>query len=153
MKSLLLLLPLLLLAACGGSSGVSKTGDVIQIRPVLDDDPLAAKFETTDGDEIRLGDPILSDQFINSLLVRESGAETFELSVYMTEFGAGRWRKIMKRTSLQLALVVQGRVRTVFAPSLPVNKTGTQILVPAVASTQEEADKLQTILDTKKSVR
>ncbi|MBI5648004.1 MAG: hypothetical protein HY962_13825 [Ignavibacteriae bacterium] len=142
-----------LLVSCGGTA-VMKVTDIIQIRAVETEDQLAPKFENSDGEIIRLGDPILTDQTIISLLVRETaGTDSFELSIYMNDQGASRWRRIMRRKGEQMALVVQGRVRATFVATEPINKAGTQILIPAVATNKKDADALQEILDKKRSTK
>ncbi|MDH7514527.1 MAG: hypothetical protein QHI48_01445 [Bacteroidota bacterium] len=151
MRSVLpIFLFLAVLAGCG-STQTSRVRDILQIRPLEEDDPLAARLADRKGDLVRVGDVVINDYLVQSLFFKPGENGTFDLSIFLTDYGAAKWKNLLVRRVPTVVLVIEGKVYARFTPAQPVNKSGTNIIVPGLASTQEEADALQKIFDRKRT--
>jgi hypothetical protein len=145
----LVILTAIICVGCGETSRLVVT-DVIQIRQVLHDDPLAASFEDRTGAIVRCGDAALTDGLI-SFTYFKKGADTtkFDLWVVLNERGSSTWKTFARKSGRTAALLLDGKVLTTFAATPSVDKQAMKIIIPAVATSQEEADALQIRLDKK----
>lgn len=141
------LLPLLLAAGCGGSVPSPKT-EYMEIRPVLADDPLAARFLTDDGEELRLGDRLTGGSTVTRTQVKAQKDGAYSLLVTLTGPDESRWRRFA-RSPRQAALLLNGRVRAVFTAEVPGEATVggfVLITIPDAAITEEAARELDDAL-------
>ncbi len=142
---------LFLLSGCSGST-TTRVQDVLQLRTTAEDDPLAAQFEDVEGNRVRLGDVIVGDQMMSSIFMKQGDDGRFDVNIFLTEYGAGKWRRLIKSGNRDVALVIKGKVTSRFEPKAAINKQGTHIVIPGIADTQEQADRLQEIFDKKRSI-
>jgi hypothetical protein len=141
------LLPILLWTGCGGSVPSPKT-EFMEIRPVLPDDPLAARFATDGGEEVRLGDRVTGGTGVTRSQVKEAKDGSWNLLLTLTGPDESRWRRFARSTR-DAALVINGRVRTIFTTEVPGEATvggSVTITIPGVAATEEEARQLDDAL-------
>ncbi|MBE0642763.1 MAG: hypothetical protein IH600_01660 [Bacteroidetes bacterium] len=146
----------LILVSCSSTPPRPVFSDFMEIREIKTDDPLAAKFSTMDGDEYRLGDPIVSGKSVSRLQVKRMSDEQFDLHVTLLGADDSRWRRFARSKGRQAALVVDGSIRCIFNvvdPGPPVENELLVVRVPDVAQTQEEADKLDTYLEEGKAAK
>ena len=150
MKSAPLLLLALFLFACSSAPTRPVFSDYMEVRELKADDPLAAKFTNTEGEEFRLGDPIVTGKAIARLQVKRANDEKFDLYVTLTGAEDSRWRRFARSKGRQAALVIDGIVCCVFDVQDPGPPKENEVLVfqiPNVAQSQEEADKLDRYLE------
>ena len=101
-----------------------RTGDVIQFRRILEDDPLAIKVQMEDGTELLLGEVIMTDRGVLRTAVRENEEGTFDIEmtlddrerVRMTEF----WRRDKSR---ELVIILDGKVWGLINGDIMITKT------------------------------
>ena len=156
MKHAPLLLLLILLAACSSSSTKPVFSDFMEVREIKADDPLAAKFLDLDGEEYRLGDPVVSGKSVSRLQVKRISDERFDLLMTLTGAEDSRWRRFARGKGRQAALVVDGTIRSVFDVQNPGEPKENELLVvpiPSVASSQEDADKLDQFFETSQTAK
>ena len=144
MKIVLFSIALLVFAGCSSSS-VPPFSEFMEIRRVADDDPLATRFETVDGEEIRLGDKVISGKNISRFQFKQ-GEEGYDLYITLLHAEETRWRKFAwSRRPREAAMLINGKVHTVFStvrPPKAEEKTALIVRIPAVAETEEEAKSL-----------
>ncbi len=99
MKKFTFLFIAILFAGCGGSHYLKVT-DALQVRSLLNDDPLAVKMLSTDGEEIRVGDVVLTETMIEWHSVKKVAPDRFDLVMNMKSINAGRWRSFAKRNEV-----------------------------------------------------
>jgi hypothetical protein len=146
---LLITLSILLISGCGETARLT-VSDVIQVRQVLHDDPLAASFEDREGAIVRCGDAALTDALI-SFTYFKKGADTtkFDLWVVLNDRGSSTWKTFARKSGRTAALLLDGKVLTTFPATPSIDKQAMKIIIPSVATSQEEADALQIRLDRK----
>ncbi len=148
------LLALLLLAACSSAPTRPAFSDFLEIREVIDDDPLAHQFLSLSGEEYRLGDPAISGRAVNRFQIKGAAAEQFDMLITLTGAEDARWRRFARsRIGKAAALVVDGKVRTIFKvtdPGPPAEDKLLVLTIPAVSSSQEDAEKLEQFIDASK---
>ncbi|MBL0176665.1 MAG: hypothetical protein IPP94_15610 [Ignavibacteria bacterium] len=153
MKTIAVIVLLALAAGCGGASRIV-VRDVIQIRPLLADDPLATKFDAKDGSTVGCGDPVLTDQLISYTYFKKTAdSASFDLYVVMTERGAAQWKTYTRRTGKTAAFLLDGRMLLSFPAEAAADKAAIKVVIASAAASQEEADALQLRLDKKKSTK
>jgi hypothetical protein len=141
------LLPFLLWTGCGGSVPSPKT-EYMEIRPVLADDPLAARFATDSGEEVRLGDRVTGGIGVTRSQVRQAKDSSWNLILTLTGADESRWRRFA-RSKREAALVINGRVRTIFTTEVPGEATvggSVTVTIPGIADTEEEARQIDDAL-------
>ncbi len=156
MRILLLALATIILTACSSAPPRPVFSDFMEIRGLKGDDPLAAKFSDKEGEEIRLGDPVVSGRSVARLQVKRVSDDQFNLHVTLTGAEDSRWRRFARNKRRKAALVVDGTVRRVFKvedPGPPVENELLIIRIADVAQSQEEADKLDLYLEEGKASR
>jgi hypothetical protein len=140
----LVLLVALLLAGCGSSgSSIVKITDILQVRPVLDDDPLASHVLDLEGNTIRVGDPIINDGRIWVVHLGK-GATQNDLTIRLRDADAARWRNFARRNKgREAVLIIDGRVRANFTITpIADEDENTRIDIPNVVDTPEDAELL-----------
>jgi hypothetical protein len=156
MKSAPLLLLTLFLIACSSAPTRPVFSDFMEVRELKADDPLAAKFTDKEGEEFRLGDPIVTGKAVARLQVKRGSDEKFDLYVTLTGAEDSRWRRFARSKGRQAALVVDGSVCCIFDVQDPGPPKENEVLVfqiPNVAQSQEEADKLDRYLEDGKAAK
>ena len=157
MKHAPLFLPLLLLlAACSSAPVKPVFSDFMEIREIRNDDPLAAKFADAEGEEFRLGDPVVSGKSVSRLQVKRVSDERFDLLMTLSGADDSRWRRFARSRGRQAALVVDGTIRSIFEvsdPGMPVENQLLIVTIPSVAATQEDADGLDRFLEDGKAAK
>ncbi|MBR9974178.1 MAG: hypothetical protein KFF77_01225 [Bacteroidetes bacterium] len=157
MKHAPLLLPLLLLlAACSSTPVKPVFSDFMEIREIRNDDPLAAKFADAEGEEFRLGDPVVSGKSVSRLQVKRVSDERFDLLVTLTGADDSRWRRFARSRGRQAALVVDGTIRSIFEVQDPGEAKENEMLVvaiPSVTDAQEDADRLDQFFEESKAAK
>ncbi len=148
-RFLSVLLFVFVLAGCGSSGpSVMKITDVLQVRPVLDDDPLASHVLDLEGNTIRVGDPIINDGRIWVVHLGK-GATQNDLTIRLRDADAARWRNFARRyKGREAVLIIDGRVRANFKIT-PISDEdeNTRIDIPGVVETPEEAELLSKRLE------
>jgi hypothetical protein len=129
--------------------------DVIQIRQVIDDDPLAAKVFTAEGEEMRVGDVILADKLIQRVQLKGIAEDRWDLLVVLGQSGGlAKWRNVSRRLNGKTAaLLIDGKVLKTF-PIATAEETEAEYLtitIDTIVSTKGEAEQLQLRLDAKRS--
>lgn len=140
------------LQGCSSGPAVLKISDIMQVRPILSDDPLAARFLDVEGREVRTGDAVLSDSRIWTATVQTGTDGNFDLMIRLRDAEASKWRTFARRNNRKdAALLIDGRVRIVFqVERIPDEDENTKIFIRNVAATQEDADALSRRLDAMK---
>ena len=154
MRFLPLVLLILFAAGCGSAPVRPAFTDFLEIREMQTDDPLASRFESKDGDEYRLGDPVLSGKHISRFQVKPGTGEMFDLHLTLTGAMEARWRRFARSRGREAALLVDGRVCCVFPvadPGAPKEGSVLIITIPDVAETQEEAEQMERFFEDNKS--
>lgn len=144
------------LISCSSTPERPAFSDFMEIREVKADDPLAAKFYNEEEEEIRLGDPIVTGKTVSRLQVKPFSEDQFDLHVTLLGADDSRWRRFARSRGRKAALIVNGKVRSVFDVADPGAPTEGELLVvrvPAVARTQEAADALDSYLETGRTAR
>ena len=129
--------------------------DVIQVREVIEGDPLAAKTWTVEGEEIRVSDIFLSDKLINRVQLKEIAEDRWDLLLVMGRSGgAAKWKNVSRRRNGKTgALLIDGKVLKTFT-IVEHPETDAEFItltIGSVVSSKEDAEKLQLRLDQKKS--
>ena len=118
MKTVLLSIFLLVLSGCSSSS-VPPFSEFMEIRKVADDDPLATKFESVDGEVVLLGDKVISGKDVSRFQLKQ-GEEGYDLYITLLHAEETRWRKFAwSRRPRQAAMLLNGKVHTVFSTVRP----------------------------------
>ncbi|MCB2205207.1 hypothetical protein KQI65_10695 [bacterium] len=146
----------LLFFSCSSTPNRPAFSDFLEIREVQADDPLALRYETRDGEEIRLGDPVLSGKNISRFQVKPGKTDLFDLYITLTGAEEARWRRFARSRGREAALVIDGKVRCLFEVPDPGDPQAGAVIVvpiPEVAETQEEADELERFLEDNKPVK
>lgn len=154
--SLPLLLSLAVLFSCSSQPARPVFSDYLEVREVKSDDPLAAKFTDAEGEEYRLGDPIVTGKATSRLQVKRVSDERYDLLVTLLAAEDARWRRFARSRGRQAALVIDGRVRCVFDVADPGEAKENEVLVVAIpnaAQTEEEAARLDTFLEERRTAR
>ena len=148
-RFLFVLLIALVLAGCGSSGpSIVRITDVLQVRPVLDDDPLASHVLDMEGNTLRVGDPVIADGRIWVVHLGK-GATQNDLTIRLRDADAARWRNFARRyKGRDAALIIDGRVRATFKITpIPDEEENTRIDIPGVVETPEEAELLSKRLE------
>jgi len=155
MKVAPILLLALFISACSSSPPRHVFSDFLEVREVVDEDPLAARFADADGEVHHLGDPILKGKNISRLQVKP-GKEDDLYDLYMTLTGAldARWRRFARSRGRTAALVIDGTIVRTFPvedPGMPVENEILVVNVPGVAESQVEAERLDRFFQESKA--
>jgi hypothetical protein len=114
----------LVVTSCGGGSKVINTGDVIQFRRILEDDPLAAKIHTEDGSEVLLGDIIMKDTGILRTSVRENEDGMFDIEMTLDDRERARMNEFWRRDSTrELVVILDGKFWAIVNGDILISKT------------------------------
>ena len=145
MKAVPLLLLALLITACSSAPPRHIFSDFLEVREVVDEDPLAARFADTDGEVHHLGDPVVSGKNISRLQIKPGKDDMYDL--YMTLTGAqdARWRRFARSRGRTAALVIDGTIVRTFPvedPGMPVENEILVVTISGITDSQEEADRL-----------
>jgi hypothetical protein len=154
MKAAALLLLVLVFSACSSPPPRPVFSDFLEIREVVDDDPLAARYTTAEGEEHHLDDPVVSGKHISRLQLKPGTDDRFDLVMTLTGAQDARWRRFARSRGRQAALVIDGRISRIFTvedPGIPVENEALMITIPGVAETREDADKLDLYFEEKKT--
>ncbi|MFA6233158.1 MAG: hypothetical protein WC824_03065 [Bacteroidota bacterium] len=146
----------ILIAACSSAPPRPVYSDFMEIRGIKNDDPLAAKFSNAEGEEFRLGDPVVSGKSVARFQVKRVSDDQFDLHVTLMGAEDSRWRRFARSKGRKAALIIDGSVRCVFDvadPGPPVENEVLVVRVPNAAGTQEEADKLDRYLEDNKAAK
>lgn len=154
MRAVALLFLGLFVIACSSAPPRPVFSDFLEIREVVDDDPLAARFATADGEEHRLGDPVLAGKNISRLQIKPGKGDVFDM--YMTLTGAtdARWRRFARSRGREAAVVIDGVITRIFPvedPGVPKEKEVLIVAVPGICETQEDADRLDHFFEESKA--
>jgi len=98
MKKFTFLFIVILLTGCGGSHYLKVT-DALQVRPLLNDDPLAVKILSLEGEEIRVGDVVLTETMIEWHSVKKVAPDRFDLVLNMKASMPGAGGALQKETT------------------------------------------------------
>lgn len=154
MKPAVILMLAILFAACSSSPTRPVFSDFMEIRELQEDDPLTLTFQTREGEEVRLGDPIISGKNVSRFQVKENKDGAFELHITLTGAMDARWRRFARSRGRVAALVVDGTIRSIFDvenPGLPVEKQLLVVTIPGVANDLEDAEALDDYLERSKT--
>lgn len=100
----------LVVTSCGGGSTVIRTGDVIQFRRILKDDPLATKIQMEDGTEVLLGDVVITDRGILRTSVKENEEGTFDIEMTLDDRERARMKEFWRRDKTrELVIILDGK--------------------------------------------
>ena len=153
MRTVLPLLLLLIFVACSGGDTKPAFTNYLEIRAVLDDDPLATVFKDEEGETLRLGDAVLHGRNVSRMQIK-GGSDRYDLLLTLTGAEDARWRRFARsRVGKPAALVLDGRVRTVFNivdPGQPEEDKLLVLTVPNVAQSPDGAQQLDTWLEANK---
>lgn len=156
MRIAILALFAIILSACSSPPPRPVFSDFMEIRGLKGDDPLATKFSNKDGEEIRLGDPVISGKTVTRTQVKRVSDEQFDLHITLSGAENSRWRRFARDKRRQAALVVDGTICCVFEvadPGPPVENELLVVRIPDVAQSQEEADTLDKFLEDNRSAK
>jgi hypothetical protein len=138
------------LLGCGGSHYLKVT-DAMQVRTLLNDDPLAVKILTPEGEELRVGDVVLTEKMIEWHSVKQIAPDRFDLILNLKSINAGRWRLFAKRNAgKQAVMILGGTVRCLFVVPAPAEKENFSITIEKVTASELGADEIDQILKKKK---
>ena len=152
MRAIPVMFFLVLLSACSSTPGSTAfQGEYLEIREVMNDDPLATPYETADGTEVRLGDKILAASQVSNLRMKQNTSGSFDLLVSLTGAVQARWRRFAgSRKPHDAALLVEGRILSVFTPEVPDNTVDKEVYtfaIPGVAEDLEASEALNATFD------
>ncbi|MBR9977383.1 MAG: hypothetical protein KFH87_04785 [Bacteroidetes bacterium] len=120
------------------------------------DDLLASRFRNAEGEEYRLGDPVIMGKSASRLQVKRVSDDRYDLYVTLLGVDDARWRRFARSRGRQAALVVDGVIRSVFDvqnPGTPVEGEVLIVPVPNAASSETEAEKLDRFLEDNRPAR
>jgi hypothetical protein len=153
MKFVALLMLGILFSACSSSPSRPVFSDFLEIRELQEDDPLTLKFQTKDGEEFRLGDPVISGKAVSRFQIKPGKDEMYDLHMTLTGVMDARWRRFARSRGRQAALVVDGVINTIFDVQDPGPPKENEVLVVTiynVAESQEESETLDNFLEASK---
>jgi preprotein translocase subunit SecD len=154
MRKVLPLFSLLFILACSGAPPRPAFSDFLEIRDITEDDPLTHQFVSVSGEKYRLGDPVITGRAVNRFQIKSATDERFDMLVTLTGAEDARWRRFARsRIGKQVALVVDGKVRTTFAvadPGAPEEGKLLILTISGVADSQKEADVLEQFIEASK---
>ncbi len=141
MRILSFIILAILAAGCGGSDAVVRTTDVLQIRNILEDDPLATKLTTEDGRTLSIGDVLLSDKGVNRAQVKETPEGTYDIELTLDERERVRMNNFWARDKAREVLVfIDGKLWGILNASALL--ADSKLLLANAAPTEEEAQQL-----------
>lgn len=146
----------LILVSCSSTPSRPVFSDFMEIREIKDDDPLAAKFSTKEGEEYRLGDPIVQGKNVSRLQLKSISDEQFDLHVTLMGAEDSRWRRFARSKGRQAALVVDGSILCIFKvtdPGPPVENELLVVRIPNVTQEKEEAEKLDSFFENSRTAK
>ncbi|MCZ7557979.1 MAG: hypothetical protein M5R41_16385 [Bacteroidia bacterium] len=154
MRKVLPLLALLLFASCSGTPDKPAFSDFLEIRDIVEDDPLAHQFASLGGEKYRLGDPMIYGRSVNRFQIKAVSPEQYDMLITLTGAEDARWRRFARsRIGKTVALVVDGKVQATFPvidPGPPAEDKLLVITIPAVCESEKDAQRLEQFLETSK---
>ena len=154
MKTAVIMVLAVLFAACSSAPTRPVFSDFMEIRELQEDDPLTLTFQTREGEEVRLGDPVISGKNVSRFQVKENKEGIFELHITLTGAMDARWRRFARSRGRIAARVVDGTIRGMFDvenPGPPVENELLVITIPDVATSLEDAEALDEYLERSKT--
>jgi hypothetical protein len=143
----------LLLLGCSSAAPRPVFSDFLEVRELQEDDPLALRFSSRDGEEYRLGDPILSGKSISRLQIKPGADDLYDLYITLTGAMDSRWRRFARSRGRQAAVVVDGKVCCTFNVQDPGPARENEVLIitiPGVAESAEEAEEMDRFFEESK---
>lgn len=140
----------ILLYSCSSTPSRPLFSDYMEVREIRSDDLLASRFRDTEGEEYRLGDPVIMGKSVSRLQVKRVSDDRYDLYVTLLGVDDARWRRFSRSRGRQAALVVDGVIRSVFDvqnPGTPVEGEVLIVPIPNVASSEIDAEKLDRFLE------
>lgn len=154
MKAAPILLLALFISACSSSPPRHVFSDFLEVREVVDEDPLAARFADEDGEVHHLGDPILQGKNISRLQVKPGKDDMYDLYITLTGALDARWRRFARSRGRTAALVIDGTIVRTFPvqdPGMPVENEILIVSIPGVTDSQDEAERLDRFFEESKA--
>ncbi|PLX31023.1 MAG: hypothetical protein C0600_06820 [Ignavibacteria bacterium] len=154
MKTAVIMMLAVVFTACSSSPTRPVFSDFMEIRELQTDDPLTLTFQTREGEEVRLGDPVISGKNVSRFQVKENKDGEFELHITLTGAMDARWRRFSRSRGRQAALVVDGMIRSIFDvqnAGPPVENELLVVTIPDVATSLEDAEALDSYLENSKT--
>ncbi|GEM_PF-1345864 len=154
MKAPFLLLLGLLIAACSSTPPRPVFSDFMEIREVVDEDPLAARFADEDGEQHHLGDPVVSGKNISRLQIKPGKDDMYDLHMTLTGSQDARWRRFARSRGRTAALVIDGTIVRTFPvenPGMPIENEVLIVTIPGIADSQDDAERLDRFFQESKA--
>jgi hypothetical protein len=157
MRKLYLFLIVFLFFACSSAPPKPAFSDFLEIRAIADEDPLAHRFASLSGEIYRLGDPIILGRAISRIQIQQVPTGKFDMLLTLTGAEDARWRRYTRRRiGQEVALLIDGKVQTVFPiadPGEPEEDKVLVLTVPSVAESEKDAEKLEQFVERARPAR
>jgi len=135
------------IGGCGAMQNTVVIKDLIQIRPIIPDDPLATKLTNRDGEEIRVGDVAVTEKHIDRIQVVEVGEGLFNLELIFRGVNHLRWKEYCrKNVRRESALIMKGKVWKTFVAQNDEDEEQSVFSISTIVESKEEAEELEKML-------